>query len=100
MRIAIDGLHDAEANFGPTIVQNPFEVFEQHFGELLKRRQTLPSQLVYPLLQVVEHSPFIAVVPESFQAFLQQVGFEYPPVDLEELVQHTTLLRRQVPPPA
>src|SRR5205807_1296340 len=86
--VAVDSLDDSEANFGAAVVQNPIEVFEQHLGKLLKRGQTLPPQLVHPLPEIVEHGPLIAVVPESFQALLQQVGFEDPPVDLEEPVQH------------
>src|SRR6516225_798324 len=38
----------------------------------------LPSQLIRPLPQVVDHCPFVAIVPESSQALLEHVGFEHP----------------------
>jgi len=81
-------------------VQNPIEVFEQHLGELLKGGQSLPAQLLYPLFEVVEHGPFIAVVPKSFQALFEHVGFKDTPVQLEEPVQDAALFRFQVLPAA
>ena len=41
--VAIDSFHHAKADFGPAIVQNPFQVFEQHLRELLKGGQALPA---------------------------------------------------------
>jgi len=41
--VTVDRFYDSEANLGPAVVQNPFEVFEQHVRELLKGGQSLPS---------------------------------------------------------
>ena len=74
-------------SFGPAVVEYPVDVFDQRGGQLLKWGQALPSQLVHPLPQVVHHGPFVTIVPEFFEAFLEHVGFEHAPVQLEEPVQ-------------
>src|SRR5205823_10363831 len=96
--VAVDRFHDAEANFGPAVVENPIDVFDQRGGQLLKRGQALPSQLIHPLPQVVHHSLFVTVVPELFEAFLEHISLKYAPVQLKESVQNSTLGWRQVLP--
>src|ERR1017187_6863841 len=61
--VPVHRFYHSEANLRPAVVHNAFDVFEQHVGELLERRQPLPLQLVHPLLQIVEHRPGISVVP-------------------------------------
>ena len=61
--ITVDGFDNSEAHFGSAIVQNAVEVLDQHLGELLKGGQSLPPQLIYPLPQVVDHSPAAKLHP-------------------------------------
>ncbi len=71
---------------------------QQHVGEFLEGLQPLPLQLIHPLLQVVEHGPFVVVIPQPLQAFFQQTGFEDPPVHLEQPVQVSARCAGQVFP--
>ncbi len=98
--VPVDRFDHTEAHLGPTVVENAVQVLDQHCGEFLKRGQSLPPQLIHPLAQIFDHGPFVAVVPKSFQALLEHVGFEHPPVQLEQPVQHAALSRHQVLPTA
>src|SRR2546428_14130019 len=60
----------------------------------------MPSQLIHPPLQVVDHDSYVGVVPQPLQAFLQKIGLEHPPVDLEKPVRLSAMDLRQVLPPA
>jgi len=62
------------------------EAIDLYRGEFLEGLQSLPLQLIHPPLQVVEHGPFVVVVPQPLQAFFQQVGFEDPSVQSEQPV--------------
>ena len=68
--VAVDGFHDSEAYFGAAVVEDAVEMIQQHFREVLKRYQPLPTELIDPVLQVVQHGAFIAVGPQPLQAFL------------------------------
>ena len=97
--ISIDRLDDSEADLGPAIVQNALQMLHQHVSQLLERDQPLPFELLDPLLGVVlEHGPGVAVIPQSLQAFFQQVGFEDAPIQLKQPVQLPALFRGQVLP--
>ena len=68
--VAVDGFHHTETYFGAAVIQDPIQVIQQHLGQFLKGRQPLPSQFIDPALQVAQHRSFIAVGPQSLQAFL------------------------------
>src|SRR6266853_1576431 len=68
--VAVDGFHYSEAYFGPTVVEDTVQVIQQHVGEVLKRYQPLPSQLIDPTLEIAQHGSFIAVGPQPLQTFL------------------------------
>src|SRR6266404_49042 len=68
--VAVDGFYHSEAYLRATVVQDAIQVIQQHVGEVLKRYQPLPSQLIDPALQVPQHGSFIAVGPLPLQAFL------------------------------
>jgi hypothetical protein len=50
--ISIKGLDNAEAYSHFVVVEQPFEVILDHVGELLKRREPLPSKTANPIVQV------------------------------------------------
>jgi len=62
-------------------------MFQQRLGQFLERDQPLQLPLIHPLLQVIEHGAFVAMVPQSFQALLEQIGLEDSAVQLEQPVQ-------------
>src|SRR2546430_10083890 len=69
--ICIEGLHYPKADLGPTVVQNAIQVVQQHRSEFLERLQSLPLQLIDPLLQIVEHGSFVVITPQPLQTFFQ-----------------------------
>src|ERR1700682_4069728 len=68
--VAVDGFHYSEAYFGAAVVEDAVPVIQQYVSEGLKSSQPLPSQFIDPALQVAKHRSFIAVGPQSLQAFL------------------------------
>jgi len=73
-------------------------MIDQHVGQLFKRWQPLPSKLQHPTLQVTKHRASVDVVPQSVQAFFEQVGFHDLPVQGEQLVQLLLFGIRQIDP--
>ena len=65
------GFHHTHANLGAAIVGDAIEVREQSLGQLFERLQPLPAQLIHPSLQIIEHGPWVGVVPQAGQAFLE-----------------------------
>ena len=86
-RFLDNSFDDARAHVCPAVVQDSIEVTQKHDGELRKRLEPLPPELVDPAAQVVQHRAFIAIVPEPIQAFLEDVGFEQFPVEREKLIE-------------
>jgi hypothetical protein len=68
--VAVDGFHDPETYFGAAVIQDSIQVIRQHLGQSLKGRQSLPSQLIDPTLQIAHHGSLIAVGPQALQALL------------------------------
>jgi site-specific recombinase XerD len=50
-------------------------VIDQHLGQLAKRFQPLPSELIDPGLQIPDHGSFVSVVPQA-SAFLEHCQSE------------------------
>src|SRR5579872_1420786 len=75
-------------------------MFQQRVGQLLERSQSLPLQLIHPFLQVVEHSAFVAIVPEPVQALFEQVSLEGAPVQLKQGDSILRVARQSVLPSA
>ena len=73
---SVHGFHDPQRDLGPAVVQDAVQVIQDHQGEFLKGPQALPPQLIDPGLEVAQHGSFVAVEPETRQAFLEQIGFE------------------------
>src|ERR1700676_2027561 len=44
--VAVNCLHHAQRYFGPTIVEDPLQVIDQHIRQLLHRLQALPPQCI------------------------------------------------------
>src|ERR1039457_1585479 len=61
--VPVHRFHHSEAYLRAAVVHYTFEVFEQHVGQLLKRRQPLPFQSVHPPPEIIQHGPWIFVVP-------------------------------------
>src|ERR1022692_4463064 len=61
--VPVHRFHHSEAYLRAAVVHSTFEVFEQHVGQLLKRRPPLPFQSVHPPPQIIQHGPWIFVVP-------------------------------------
>src|ERR1039458_3630091 len=57
--VPVHRFHHSEAYLRAAVVHYTFEVFEQHVGQLLKRRQPLPFQLVHPSAEIIQHGPWI-----------------------------------------
>ena len=54
--VAVDGFHHSERYFGAAVVEDAVQVIQQHVGEVLKRYQPLPSQLIDPTLQIAQRA--------------------------------------------
>jgi hypothetical protein len=57
-------LDDSHRHFGTAIVQNSFQVIQQHLSQLLERPQPLLAQLIHPPVQVTELRAFEVVGPQ------------------------------------
>ena len=66
---------------------------EEHQRQLVERRQPLPTELVDPTLQVIQHGAFVVVGPQAVQTLFEEVSFEYLSVQREELIQFLSLCR-------
>lgn len=62
------------------VVENAILVAEQHCGDVLEGLEPLPLQLIDPAVEVIERGLLLAVVPRSFQAFLQQIRRAIDPI--------------------
>jgi hypothetical protein len=82
--VPIEGLDHSEANLRPAVAQDSLQMLQ--VGQFLEAREPLPLQLVHPLLQVVEHRAFVAIVPELLQALFEKVGLEDTPAQVEQPV--------------
>src|SRR6516165_5674499 len=94
--VSIYRLHHAQRHLGSAVVQDPLQVIEQHPCQLLHRLESLPPQLVDPIVQVAQHGTLIGVVPQSVQALLQQIGLHDSSVQREELIELPFLICVQV----
>src|ERR1017187_4137691 len=56
--VPVHPFHHSEAYLRAAVVHYTFEVFEQHVGQLLKRRQPLPFQSVHPPPEIIQHGPW------------------------------------------
>jgi hypothetical protein len=61
--IAIDRLYDSEPYLDVAVIENAFQVGEQHPRQFLEGFQALPAQLVNPLVQIPEGRFFVGVGP-------------------------------------
>ena len=67
------------------VVHKPFQMPEQHIGELVERLQPLPSQLAGPGAEIPQLGSFIGVSPEPVETFLQKVSLHHAPVQSKQV---------------
>ena len=73
---------------------------QEHLGQLSEWFQALPTELINPPLQVIEHRAFIMVCPQPIQTLFEEVGFEEFPIEGKQFIQLLAFGRRKVHPPA
>ena len=89
--VGVDRLDDSEGELVAAVAQDAFQVSLEHGGELLESRQPLPAQTPHPVLEETTGSSFVGVTPQALDLLLEEVGFEQPPVEGEDLVELAAL---------
>lgn len=69
--MAVHRFNDAEAHWYAVVLEQFFLMPEEHLGGLLERRESLPAQLIDPLIQLAQGGSFVTISPQPVktQAF-------------------------------